>query len=65
MGHWWSGYKVFDFQNPRDIEAEDDAAEVNEVTLDEANRRQPDEWTGKRLEMEKLLKYQAARVIYP
>ena len=65
MGYWWSGYTVLDFQNPLDIETEEDVAEVNEVTLDEATKRQPDEWIGKKTEMEKLLKYQAARIIYP
>ena len=65
LGYWWSGYTIFDFMNPLDIETEEDAAEVNEVTLEEANKKQPDEWEGKKTEMEKLLKYQAARVVLP
>ena len=65
MGEWWSGYTIFDFMNPLDIETEEDVAEVNEVTLEEATMRRPDEWEGKKTEMEKLLKYQAARIIYP
>ena len=65
MGEWWSGYSVFEFDNMLNYDIDNDEIEVNEVTLDESDKHRIDEWTGKKTEMEKLLKYDAVKIIPP
>ena len=62
---WWSGYTVFEFDNMLDYSMDDDEIEVNEVTLNESEKQNIDEWMGKKTEMEKLLRYDAVKIILP
>ena len=64
-GARWSGYTVFEFENMLNEDLEDDEIEVNEVTLDESTKQGVDEWTGKKTEMEKLIRYDAVKIIPP
>ena len=64
-GKWWSGYTVFEFDNMLGHDLEEDEIEVNEVTLDESAKQNVDEWTGKKTEMEKLIRYDAVKIILP
>ena len=66
MGHWWAGYTIFEFDGvPRINEMEEEEYKVNEVTLSEVQSEKHQLWEGKRSELEKLLRFEAVKVILP
>ena len=66
VGYWWAGYTIFEFDGmPRMDEIEDEEYEVNEVTLTEIQSERQQLWEGKKSELEKLLRFEAVRVVLP
>ena len=66
LGHWWAGYTIFEFDGvPRPVDSDEEGYEVNEVTLTEVQTDKHQEWDGKRSELEKLLRFEAVKIVLP
>ena len=61
----WRGVTAFKFEVPLEIDADEDAYEVNETTLATICSQEQEVEEGKKTELEKLLKYQAVEVVLP
>lgn len=66
LGYWCAGYTIFEFDGvPRPVDSDEEEYEVSEVTLMEVQTDKHQEWDGKRSELEKLLRFEAVKIVLP